>query len=119
MDFFRPSEDDDCDPLPLGYTNILPLHLESGSGSVVLAVNNSHGFPIGQVTGKNSCSVMLMALSILYFSQYQVNAPSSNGLRFTDGSKLLQFNFIVNYLPAYFCDLLIESHYSAIPCVQT
>ena len=52
VDFFRPSEDDDCNPLSLGYTNILPLHLESGSGSVVLAVNNSHGFPIGQVTGK-------------------------------------------------------------------
>ena len=67
VDFFRPSEDDDCNPLSLGYTNILPLHLESGSGSVVLAVNNSHGFPIGQVTGKQLfCNVNGAEYTVLF-----------------------------------------------------
>ncbi|XP_067928225.1 glycerophosphocholine phosphodiesterase GPCPD1-like [Watersipora subatra] len=50
VDFYSDVSDQTTAPTLLGYTNILPLHLDSGSGSLVLAVTGSHGLPIGQVT---------------------------------------------------------------------
>ena len=51
VDFYKTAEDENSVPKYLGFTNILPLHLEKGAGSLVLAINSNSGFCLGHVTG--------------------------------------------------------------------